>query len=462
MTRIFCLGALLVVLATVPISATSTIRIELDGLEVLTSVDSVPRMMSGRTLVPLRALAEALGGQVDYDDGTRTAIIYHGITTIGFPLDKKRMYIDEQEIILDVAAQALNGRTFIPARYLAEAVGAAVDWNEQTQTVIVRTPAQERKLSASYDSASAIQFQAYGEYIHRAMPRWTNLQLTNNVITLKPTLPPGYEIVASDWAPSRGVHLSLQVFCDDMRILRPLLEGDRAGRESLAQEIVDFALALGFSGVNLDLESINLSRLQDSLTEFVAILADKCREQQLHLSAHVPAKTSGQDHGAYNYQTLSPHLDEVIVMAHDFVIASDNPGPHAPLWWVEQVLRFALREGIPKEKLVLNISLHGLNWRKEVSERAIIQELARFTEEWLVERGLEAIPYNEAQGMGYVEYTSPDAGQRILWTETTESIAAKVALVEKYNLLGVSFWRLGYAHPGLFEPSGPFTGFRVP
>lgn len=467
MIRTFCLGVLLVLLATVPVSATSTIRLELDGLELLTSVDSAPRMMTGRTLVPLRALAEALGGQVDYDDETRTAIIYHGVTTIRFPLDEKFMYINDQATILDVAAQAFDGRTFIPSRDLAEALGASVGWNEQTHTVIVRTPPQERELSASYAVESAAQFQIYGHHLNRAMARWAELQLKDNLVALKPTLPLGHEIVASDWAPNRGVHLSLQVFCNDMRILRPLLEGEKTGRENLAQEIVDFALTLGFTGVNLDLEGITQSNLEASFTELVSIISDMCREHGLHLSAHLPPKTGDSRDGvynyeAYNYRLLSSHLDQVIIMAHDYVTETDKSGPHAPLGWVERVLRFALLEGIPKEKLLLHISLHGLNWPKDGSGSVHSPALSTFTDEWLSERGLEGIPYNETQGMGYVEYTSPVSGERILWTEITDSIAAKVALVEKYNLLGVSFWRLGYANPGLFEPGGPFSGFRVP
>ena len=372
------------------------------------------------------------------------------------------MYIGDQAIPLDVAAQAFSGRTFIPARDLAEAVGASVDWNEQTKTVIVRTPPQERELSASYYGQSAAQFQVYGQHIHRAMARWAELELKDEVIALKPMLPPGYEILAKEWAPSRGVHLSLQVFCADIRILMPLLHGDKTGRENLAQEIVEFALAYGFSGVNLDLEVLTEPDLQDGFTELVSIISDKCREHELHLSAHVPAKTHADNYITYNYYVLSSYLDQLIIMAHDRVIQSDNPGPHAPLRWVERVLRFALLEGVPKEKLVLQVSLHGLNWPKGVAEAGIIQDIARFTDEWLSERGLEGIPYNEAEGMGYLEYTSPDDGERILWTETVESIAAKVALVEKYNLLGVSFWRLGYAPPALFEPGGPFADFRLP
>lgn len=462
--RIFCLVVLLVMLAVAP-AAASTIRIELDGLEVATSADAVPRIINGRTLVPLRALAQALGGEVDYDDVSRTAIISYEGSTVLFPLDIQVMHINNQVIALDVAAQAVNGRAFLPARYLAQALGASVDWDEQTQTVIVRTPPQERELSASYALESATQFQSYGQHINRAMARWAELELRNSVVTLKPTLPPGYEIVASDWAPNRGVHLSLQVFCSDMRILRPLLEGEKTGREALAQEIVDLALTLGFTGVNLDLEGITQSNLQEAFTELVSIIANKCREHGLHLSAHLPPKTSnGRDgvynYEAYNYRALSTHLDQVIIMAHDFVMPSGTPGPHAPLEWVEQVLRFALLEGVPKEKLVLHISLHGVNWPKEGT--GFIQGLSTFTEEWLGERGLKEIPYCVPEGMGYVEYTSPEAGERILWTETTESIAAKVALVEKYNLLGVSFWRLGYANPGLFGPSGPFAGFRLP
>lgn len=461
MKRILLIAALLVALFAIPAFADVDISIELDGLKVITPVDAGPRLVNGRVLVPLRYLATALGGDVDYDEQTRTALIFFNSSLVRFPLDKNLMYINQDTIAIDVAAQAFSGRTYIPARYLAEAVGASVDWDELAHTVLVRTEAQERELIACYALGSAQQFQSFGQHVHRAMVRWAELALVGDTVALKPTLPPSYEIVAAEWAPERGVELSLQVFCDRLNILSVLLQSPLQVREEVAQSIVDLALELGFSGVNLDLEGITQSHLKDAFTEFVTLVSLKSREQQLHVSAYVHPKTTVTDYGAYDYKALAEVLDQVIVMAHDLVITSNPPAPPAPLKWVEQVIRFALTDGgVPKEKLILGVSLYSLNWPKHTSERALSQGMLTFSEEWLASRGLVAIPYNETHGMGYLEYTSPADGERILWAETLESMAAKAALVDKYNLAGLSFWRLGGAHPDLFLPSGPFGSFK--
>jgi len=78
----------------------------------------------------------------------------------------------------------------------------------------------------------------------------------------------------------------------------------------------------------------------------------------------------------------------------------------------------------------------------------------------LGERGIDAIPLDTVQGMGHLEYLSPSDGERVLWTETAESIALKVSLLEKYNILGMSIWRLGAIPAQFFKPSGPLYHFK--
>lgn len=60
--------------------------------------------------------------------------------------------------------------------------------------------------------------------IRSTMVLWTQVELKNDIVTLKSTLPLAHEILATDWAPARGVQLSLQVCCDDMGVLPPFLE----------------------------------------------------------------------------------------------------------------------------------------------------------------------------------------------------------------------------------------------
>lgn len=439
--------------------APQSIRVELDGFVLRLEADSVPRIVNGRALVPLRALSERLGAAVDYSETTQTVTLTTTERVIEFPLERPVMYIDGSPIEIDVPAQAFSGRSFIPVRRFAEALGCDVVWDENKRLVVVRTPPLRRELIGNYWGNSYAQFLTYGHELHRAMVRWSKLALTEAGVQLLRDYPIGHRVVPEELAPERGVHLSLQIYSGDMSVLAPLLNSVDQ-QVAVIEEAVSIVRELGFSGINLDLEEISSSRHEQALTNFVRLMATRCREEGLHLSMYVHAKSPTTPWLAYNYSALHPHVDQLIIMAHDLRTESSAPGAHSPINWAENVLRSALDEAkVPREKLVLAVSLHGINWPAS-GGRGTRQGLNVFTPEWLHERSLTSLPLDLATGMARAEYTSPNDGERILWTETAESIQLKVNLVQKYNIAGLSFWRLGMASPDLFAEGGPFHGFR--
>ncbi len=101
----------------------------------------VPAMLiDGRTMVPFRAICEALGATVDWDDPTQTVMVVKEETTlelqIGNPMIKKNGKNKE----LDVPAQLVEERTLVPVRAVAEGLGAIVEWDDPTQTVTITQP----------------------------------------------------------------------------------------------------------------------------------------------------------------------------------------------------------------------------------------------------------------------------------------------------------------------------------
>ena len=94
---------------------------------------------NSRTMVPLRAVAEALNLQVDWDGTAREAIFTDGSKTIYFPIGSSTARTaDGQTVMMDTAAVIANDRTYAPIRYLAEFFGHTVDWNGTTRTVIIK------------------------------------------------------------------------------------------------------------------------------------------------------------------------------------------------------------------------------------------------------------------------------------------------------------------------------------
>lgn len=96
----------------------------------------VPFSQDGRTLVPVRFVAEAFGGTVSWDADTRTVGITSGDTVVELQLDQPEMTVNGQSVALDVPAQISNERTVLPLRAVAEALGKKVFWDQRGLIVI--------------------------------------------------------------------------------------------------------------------------------------------------------------------------------------------------------------------------------------------------------------------------------------------------------------------------------------
>lgn len=111
------------------------IKVSINGK--LVEFDVPPTIINGRTLVPVRAIFEQFGLKVDWDNETRTVIGKKDGLEIKLPVDNKKAQKNGEEIELDVPATIINGRTLVPVRFIAESLGAKVDWDGESKTVII-------------------------------------------------------------------------------------------------------------------------------------------------------------------------------------------------------------------------------------------------------------------------------------------------------------------------------------
>jgi len=104
----------------------------------------VPSFINGddRTMVTLRAIAEALGAKVDWDEATQTITITLGDKVVKLVIGQNSYTVNGQEHSMDTAAAVTGGRTVVPARVIGEALGAKVGWNPQTSAVTVDSGSQ--------------------------------------------------------------------------------------------------------------------------------------------------------------------------------------------------------------------------------------------------------------------------------------------------------------------------------
>jgi len=94
---------------------------------------------NGRTLVPVRFVAESLGAKVGWESKTQTVPITRDDQSIVLTIDQNVVQVDGKAVTLDTKAILSGGRTFVPLRFVSEVLGAKVDWDNPTDTVFIKT-----------------------------------------------------------------------------------------------------------------------------------------------------------------------------------------------------------------------------------------------------------------------------------------------------------------------------------
>jgi len=97
--------------------------------------DMPPVNVSGKILVPLRAIFEELGAAVEWDQSSQTVYAAKGGKTIVLTVGSNTAYVDGNAVLLDQPARLMGDRTFVPVRFVSESLGAFVSWDASTKTV---------------------------------------------------------------------------------------------------------------------------------------------------------------------------------------------------------------------------------------------------------------------------------------------------------------------------------------
>lgn len=138
MKKILCLllTTILMISCITPVMANGNIKVRVGG--ELVKFDVQPQAINNRTMVPLRAIFEALGATVEWNNETQTVTSTKGDTTISLTLNSPTMHVNGEEVTLDSPACAIDGRTLVPVRAISEAFKLNVEWDGETRTVIIK------------------------------------------------------------------------------------------------------------------------------------------------------------------------------------------------------------------------------------------------------------------------------------------------------------------------------------
>lgn len=99
--------------------------------------DMAPVNINGRIMLPVRSVSEALGAEIHWDPSTRTVTAAKEGTDIKLQIDSTTAIVNGETKILDVPASIINGKTFVPVRFIAESFGADVAWNQKDRIILI-------------------------------------------------------------------------------------------------------------------------------------------------------------------------------------------------------------------------------------------------------------------------------------------------------------------------------------
>lgn len=170
---------MLILFATPAFAAT---KVMLDGKQLSFDVD--PVIYNGTTLVPLRAIFEAMGATVKWDPTTQTAVAVKGNTGIVLKIGSMNPTINGLTQTLQVPAKIINGSTMAPLRFVGEAFGGTVRWDSKTSTanIHMNTTAPDIISSGPLPNEDIIQKELTTEDINRLNSYGVTSKVKDNIM----------------------------------------------------------------------------------------------------------------------------------------------------------------------------------------------------------------------------------------------------------------------------------------
>lgn len=203
-----------------------------------------------------------------------------------------------------------------------------------------------------------------------------------------------------------------------------------------------------FQGIEINYENMSAGD-KDAFTEFVKDLSIAMHKKgkTLTVTLHPKSATySGcQGDRAQDWLRLSEFVDTVSIMCYDYSHKSTKPGPVAPIWWVEDVISYAITI-IPQEKIYLGIPNYGYDWSGGEAREVYYKDVIILKERYKVKQ-----KWDKKHKAPFLKYIDKNGREHQIWFENKDSLLAKLGIAKKYNLKGISIWALGYEDPNMWR-----------
>lgn len=235
-----------------------------------------------------------------------------------------------------------------------------------------------------------------------------------------------------------------------------------SNREALATSITNAIIEYDLDGVNIDIENVTEVD-KDTYTDLVKILRSKLpAEKEVVVSvAANPYNYKTGWHGSYDYQKLGENADYLMIMAYDEHYEGGEEGAVAGIKFVEESIKYALKY-VNKSKIVIGLPLYGRYWKQGTSYGGRAASLTQIED--LIKNYESVVTYDEENqtAKAQISIMNTDVkpklyghtltmGRYDFYYENEKSIAAKLDLVNKYDIKGVGSWKIGMEQQSLWD-----------
>ena len=237
----------------------------------------------------------------------------------------------------------------------------------------------------------------------------------------------------------------------DSELAKRFLRNDVAQRNFI-NGIPAYLKQKGYMGINLDFEYVYAENRED-YNLFMCNLADRLQREGLILTTALAPKSSDNQSGilfeGHDYRRLGECCDWIMLMTYDWGYAAGPPQAVSPLNQVERVIRYATTV-IPPEKLLLGLPNYAYDWTLPYRSGTRAKYLKlRDAAAYAADRGA-TIEFDPIAATPFFNYKDSEGREHVVWFDDARSYAAKLSLVNEYNLLGVGIWTVdNYFSPGI-------------
>ena len=219
-------------------------------------------------------------------------------------------------------------------------------------------------------------------------------------------------------------------------------------QNSFINNIISTATAKNYYGIDIDFEYL-YPQDREAYINFLKNLKSKLGTR-FPLSVAVAPKYRDNQQGllyeAHDYRAIGEIADRVIIMTYEWGYVYGEPMAISPLSEVEAVISYAVTR-IPPNKILMGMPNYAYDWQipfvQGTSANTITNQRAL---DIAIDNGSTIMFDSKAQSP-YFNYIDSNGKSRVVWFDDARSIDARLNLVNKYNLAGVSYWTINNFYP---------------